>query len=279
MTKLFRTLLPAFPLLLIHAAAHGQATEKSVFDGDFLTLGGGVGYGPDWAGANDSSAFPVGGVMGQIGPIGINPRASGVALDVIPDVNRKLSFSLGPVISIRTDRTGKITDPVVAALGGRNTAVEAGGTAGLSLNRLANPYDSLSFSVDVSWDIAKAHRGAVITPSLTYLTPLSRGTAAMLSISAQHVNTAYAGYYFDVTPAGALASGLPVYTARSGWKNGGATLVGIVDLDGDLLNGGFALVGGVSYSRLLGSIADSPIVVERGSPNQFVGALGIAYTF
>jgi len=275
-----RLLIPALPLLLAApVAAQAQGSEPSVFDGNYITVGAGLAYGPDYEGANEGTLYPLGGAMGRIGPIAVNPRIAGFALDVIPDFGSKVSISLGPVARARMERTRRVKDRAVAALGKRDTAIEAGGTAGLSINRLTNPYDSLSFSMDVRWDIAGAHRGTVIAPSVTYLTPLSRGTAAMLNISAEHVDDAYARYYYDVTSAGALASGLPAYTAGGGWKNVGATLMGVVDLDGELMNGGFALVGGVSYGRVLGSIARSPIVAQRGAADQFVGALGVAFTF
>lgn len=280
MTRSTRILLPALPLLLAApAAAQAQGPEPSVFDGDFLTIGAGLAYGPNYEGADESAVYPLGGVMGRIGPIAVNPRIAGLALDVIPDFGSKISISLGPVARARLERTRRVKDRAVAALGKRDTAVEAGGTAGISINRLTNPYDSLSFSMDVRWDIAGAHRGAVVAPSITYLTPLSRGTAAVLNLSAEHVDSDYARYYYDVTPAGAAASGLPAYSAHGGWKSAGATLMGVVDLDGDLMNGGFALVGGVSYSRMLGSIRRSPIVAQRGADDQLVGALGVAFTF
>lgn len=279
MTYSLRTLVPALSLTLLPAMAHAQDKPSSVFDGDYLTLGIGGAYGPSFEGADENSVYPMGGVMGRIGPITINPRIAGIALDVIPDVGNKVNFSLGPVVRARLERTRSIKDVAVAALGSRDMAVEVGGTAGVSINRLTNPYDSLSFGVDLRWDVAKAHRGSIVTPSMTYLTPLSRATAAVLNISAEHVDTDYARYYYDVSPAGALASGLPTYTARSGWKSAGATLMGVVDLDGNLLNGGFVLVGGVGYTRMLGNIRQSPIIAERGSANQLVGAIGVGYTF
>ncbi len=164
----------------------------------------------------------------------------------------------------------------------RVATVERDGSA---LQELRDAGTRLTVQMEGALPISPAWRetypawGTVVAPSMTYLTPLSRATAVVFNVSAEHVDTAYARYYFDVSPAGAVASGLPGYTARGGWKNAGATLMGVVDLDGNLLNGGFALVGGIAYTRLLGSIRDSPIVSERGSANQLVGALGVALTF
>jgi MipA family protein len=39
------------------------------------------------------------------------------------------------------------------------------------------------------------------------------------------------------------------------------------------------VIAGGAYSRLLGSYSYSPIVRTAGSPNQWLGAAGLAYTF
>ena len=57
-----------------------------------------------------------------------------------------------------------------------------------------------------------------------------------------------------------------------------ATPEGIESLSGDLRKGWavFALGG---YGRLLGRYADSPLVKDTGSRNQWLGGLGVAYSF
>ncbi len=52
-----------------------------------------------------------------------------------------------------------------------------------------------------------------------------------------------------------------------------------VDLDGDLSNGGLALVGLGGYSRLFGDAEDSPFTRIRGDADQFLATIGIGYTF
>jgi outer membrane scaffolding protein for murein synthesis (MipA/OmpV family) len=42
---------------------------------------------------------------------------------------------------------------------------------------------------------------------------------------------------------------------------------------------GFSLFGTVNYSRLVGDFKRSPIVSQRGSPNQWLLAGGLAYTW
>lgn len=252
----------------------------TVFDGDYLTIGAGVAYGPGYEGSDSYVLFPVAGLQGSVAGIAISPRPAGLALDFIKDrKDSKVGFALGPVARARFDRNRQIRDPAVYALGTRRMAIEVGANAGVSINRLTNPYDSLSFSVDMRWDVGAAYKGAVIQPTITYVTPLSTSFGVVLSLTAERVDDKYAHYYYDVTPAGSVASGLPVYSAHSGWKGAGLSLLTFYDLDHNLANGGFALVGGASYSRMLGNIARSPIIDQRGSRGQFLMGAGVAYTF
>ena len=263
-------------------AVPATATTRAptIYDGDYLTVGVGVGYGPSYEGSDDGLVFPAGAVQGHFRGVGINARAYGFALDLIDDgQNDGLSFNVGPVIRLRRDRTSRIKDRVVSLLGKRSTAVELGVAAGVTLNRPLTGYDTLTANVDVTYDVAGAHGGTLVAPSLSYLTPVSQGAAVFLSVSAEHASSDYADYYYSVTPAGSQASGLPVFRAGSGWKNVGATAVGVIDLGGNLADGGFALYFGGNYSRLLEDSKRSPIVSIRGRASQFVGAVGVGFTF
>lgn len=249
--------------------------EDTVYDDTWLSLGVGVGYGPSYDGSDDYVAFPAPIVQGKVAGIGIQPRPAGLALDFVPSSG----LSLGPVARVRSNRARQIKDPVVAAAGELDTAIEVGATAGLSIAKVLNPYDSLTFGGDVMWDVADAHSGRTITPSITYFTPLSRGMAASLSLSAEHGDNDFARYYYSVTPAQSLASGLPAYAADGGWNKAGATLLTAFDFDGDLTNGGLSAVIIGGYSRMLGDAKRTPYTSLRGSADQWFGALGVGYTF
>jgi len=265
------------------AVAGAQDTpdrQATVYDGDYLTIGGGVAVGPSYDGSDDTIVFPVAAFQGRLKGIGIAPRPAGFALDLINDGSeRKVSFQIGPVVRARFDRHTQIKDPVVASLGKRAIAVELGGNAGFSINRLASRYDSATFSLDARHDVASAHRGTVLAPSFSYQSPLSRAIGMAVSVAAEHVDDHYAGYYFSVTPADSLVSGLPAFQARKGWKNITGGVLFAIDLDGELANGGFAIYAGGSMSRLLGNFSRAPIVAQRGSQSQITGLLGIGYTF
>ncbi|MEH6702985.1 MipA/OmpV family protein [Parasphingorhabdus sp.] len=266
--------------LLAQEDPAAMPVEKSVFDGDYVTAGIGLAVGPSYEGSDDYTVSPLPVVLGSFGGIDFQPRGPGIALDFIPDKKgAKLDFIFGPVVRARFDRQNSIKDPVVKSLGELDFALEVGPFAGVQINRVLHGYDSLTAQVDVRWDVAGAHEGMVVFPSVTYFTPLSRGVITSLAISGEYVDDDYADYYFSVSPAGSAASGLPTFTATSGWKNVGATMLTAVDLDGDATNGGFGLIFLGSYSRLLGDPKRSPVTSIRGSANQWFGAIGVGYTF
>lgn len=264
---------------LAHAQNDGPQTD-TVFDGDYLTVGVGGFYGPSYEGSDDYILFPAPVIQGNLLGVAITPRPGGIALDFIPDAkDAKVGFSLGPVANIRRDRVTKIKDPVVRRLGKLDTAVEVGGNAGVTIYDLVTGYDSLTLSADARWDVAGAHKGMLWGPSVSYFTPVSKGAAINLAVSAEHMDDDYANYYFTISPAGSVASGLPTYQASSGWKNVGINALVGVDFDGDLTNGGLAgfVTGG--YTKLLNDAKRTPLTSIRGDADQWLVGAGLAFTF
>jgi outer membrane protein len=80
--------------------------------------------------------------------------------------------------------------------------------------------------------------------------------------------------YFSVDAVQAAASGLPVYNAHGGVRSVGAGAKARYDFNRQWFTHAF-----VEYQRLQGDAADSPIVVQRGSPNQTMVGLGFGYSF
>ena len=260
-------------LAAIACASPVHAQEEG--PGDW-TIGLGAGMTPRYDGSDEYKIIPAGYLRGEVAGIRFSTRGLKLYVNLVPESDSGVQFEAGPVAGIRLDRTSKnLGNAQVEALGELDTAIEIGGHAGLSGSGILNPYDSLGFSVTYVTDVAGAHESHVISPSIDYRTPVSRQAFVGASLSADIVGGGYADYYFSVTPAGALASGLPVYDADGGLKSWSLGLSGAHSLSGDIRRGLALFVLG-SYSRLRGDIADSPIVATR---TQWFGAAGLAYTF
>lgn len=262
-------------------AATPDAYENTVFDGDFITIGAGAFYGPSYSGSDDYVVSPVPLIQGSLGGVSINPRPAGLALDFIPDADGSTNLALGIAGRLNRNRVTQIKDPVVRQYGKLETSVMVGPTAGVSFPGVLNPYDSLSFNVDALWDVAGGNNGMTVSPSVTYFTPLSRGMAASLSLSATHIDDDYADYYYSVPDLASVpaADRLAPFQAEGGWESFGANLLLGADLDGDLTNGGLAIFAIGGYSRLLGDAKRSPFTSVRGSADQFLIGAGVGYTF
>ena len=272
-------LICATPALAQNVEALPEGGEDVVYDDTWISIGAGAVYSPSYDGSDDYvvSAIPI--IQGKIGGVRISPRPGGAALDFVNDDSDGAKISAGVAAKLNRNRASQIEDEVVLSYGELDTAFEVGPTIGVSLPGVLNPYDSLSFNIDTLWDVAGAHDGMTVNPSVTYFTPVSRGAGISLSLSAEHGDEAFNEYYYSVTPAQATASGLPVYDAGSGFNKLSANLLVGVDLDGDLANGGLALFAIGGYSRMIGDAEKSPFVALRGDADQFLIGGGIGYTF
>ncbi len=277
-----KTLLIAAALSAFAAPAYAQSGDAPLPDpndqSDTFSFGAGVGMVPDYEGSNDYRLIPAVAARGRINGISFSTRGTYLYVDVIPRGAGKIEFDAGPIAGVRLNRTGKIKDDFVNRLPDRKAAIELGGFAGITAHGLTNPYDSLSFRLDVVKDVGNGHGSTVITPTIDFATPISRTTYIGASLSADFVGEGYADSYFSVTPAEALASGLRAYDADGGYKGWKVGLLANQSLSGDLTKG-LSLFGTGSYGRLSGDFKRSPIVADRGSASQWFGAIGLGYTF
>ncbi len=265
-------------------AADGVAGDKDDIriGGDRITVGVGAAFVPSYIGSDTDVILPTAAVQGQISGISFNSQGTGLSVDLVPGSGKPgWKLQLGPVAMLRLDRNSMIRDKAVAAMGKLDKAWELGGWVGIQRTGVVtSPYDTLSASVSWQHDVGSAHGSYVISPSLDYGTPLSKTSYISLSLSADYVGKGFGAYYYDIDAAGSAASGLPVYDGarKAGWKDWNAGLLVAHSLTGNLTHG-LGIFATADYARLVGAYRNSPIVSVAGSPNQWSGALGIAYTF
>lgn len=269
-------------LLLVAAPAPARAQDEAPpeQDDNSISIGLGAGFAPTYEGSDDYRIIPGGVVRGKVAGRSFFTRGLQLYVDAIPEAaGPGFHLGVGPVVGLRLNRTSGIKDPRVKALGKLDTAFEAGAFVSIGQTGvITSDYDNLSFRVTYLKDVGDAHDSHIISPSIEYGTPLSRQAYVGLSLSADFVGDGYADYYFDVSPAGSLASGLAPYDADGGFKSWSLSLAGAHALTGDLL-GGLSLFAVGSYTRLRGDFADSPIVSTAGSAHQWFGAVGLSYSF
>lgn len=262
----------------------GSVATAAQFDVNRDTITAGVAgvYLTDYEGSNDYRFVPAPAAIGSIKGYAFTLAGNRLSVDLIRNQPGPVwDLQAGPigVVNFNRNSVKSIDDRRVRALGEVDTAIELGGYVGIGKTGvITSPYDKLSVTVSYRHDVAGAHDSGIWQPSVNYLTPLSTKAAVGLFASAERAGRGYATTYFSVSPQQTVASGLPTYYARGGWKN--YTLGGLAtySLTGNLLQG-WKVVAGATYRRMLNDFADSPLVSIAGSKNQWLGAVGIAYTF
>lgn len=235
---------------------------------NFVSLG--VGAAPDYLGSDDYFVGAAPAISLDLGPARFKMLGNWAMLDVLTDTN----WTLGPAAILRFGRND-VNDAVVSQLGNIDNTIELGVSLGYEFVAEDNPFKRLSVGVDVVHDVGGVHDDFVVNAFARGIYPLPwRGGAAAVTLGTTIVGDDYADTYFSVSPGQSALTGLSAFSAGGGPRD---------------LRAGFGLfqslsknwhVGtGVLYGRMLGDADSSPIVSDRGSRNQFIFGLGVAYTW
>lgn len=267
------SLRSALPLLIVPAIcliatqARAQSAEGQQEQGDWqVMLGAGAIYAPDFEGSDEFEVQPFPFISVAYRDLAYI-RGPEIGVNIIRlKATEDFSIKAGPLVRYRRDRKEK-RNKDLRGLGDVGTSIEAGGA-------LSFEYRQAWVRLSLAKDVAGGHEGLVGEGEAGIRFNLSDTLIASASAKASWADKDYMGTYFGVTAAQAARSGLPVYRADSGLKDIGAG----VDLSYMLgRNWVVTAVGG--YSRLMGDAADAPLVVRRGSPDQWMGGLFLAYRF
>jgi outer membrane scaffolding protein for murein synthesis (MipA/OmpV family) len=250
-------------------------------DNNRVTVALGVVSMPDYEGADSNSFIPAGAFVGTVRGHDFFLRGTQLYFNLIPNTGEVgTNFELGVIGGVRRDRTGDIDNSQVRALGKIDTAFELGGYVGVARTGvITSDYDTLTARVAYVHDVSGTYDSYVITPQVNYTTPLSVRTLVSLGIAADYAGKGFGRTYAAVTPIGSLASGLRTYDVNdSGFRRVNASLFVVQSLSGDLRHG-LGVGAGVLYGRMVGKYKDSPIVADVGDADQWLGAIGLTYTF
>ena len=250
-------------------------------DNNRVTVAVGVASLPDYEGADSNSFTPAGAVIGTFRGHDFFTRGTQLYVNLIPNTgNVGINYELGVIGAIRTDRTGKVDNRQVRALGKIDTAYEVGGFVGIGKTGvITSDYDTLTARVAYVHDVSGTHDSYVITPQVNYTTPLSVRTLVAIGLSADYAGKGFGQTYAAVTPIGTLNSGLRTYDINdSGFRRANASFFVVQSLSGDLRRG-FGVGAGVLYGRMLGKYKNTPITADVGDADQWLGAVGLTYTF
>ncbi len=181
---------------------------------------------------------------------------------------------IGPSLNYRFGRDDSVEDPVVKKMKEIDGTFEAGGFAGVEFVDDQNPRKRFLADVDFLTDIGDEHNGYTITGNARFWYPISKMFDFGLGCAIVYASDNYMSTYFGVDTQDSLRTGLPVFDADSGVKDFRLNPVLVMHL-----NMNWHLAAGFQYRRMLSDADDSPVVDIRGSSNQYLGGIGLAYSW
>ena len=183
-------------------------------------------------------------------------------------------FRLGPSVNYHFGRDHDVDDSVVKKMKKIDDTIEAGGFVGVEFIDKQNPRKRFLADIDFLTDVGNEYDGYYVKASGRVWYPLSQMFDFGFGLGLCYASDNYMSTYFGVSRKDSLRTGLPVFDADSGVKDVRVNTVFVMHL-----NMNWHLATGIQYRRLVGDADDSPVVDDRGSSNQWLGGIGLAYSW
>lgn len=245
------------------AAAPASAQDAGEEPRLIISFGAGVQFVPEYPGADKLRIAPLftGGARREGEPIGARAPDDGFGFSL---TGRGGPVEIGPMIQFQAERDD---DDVGAAVGDIDFAFEPGAFVNLNLS------DSFRLRAEARRGF-DGHEGWLGDLGADFFLRPGASTVVSIGPRVRLADEEYMQTYFGITPAQALASGVPVYT-----PDGGVRAVGAVAGITHEFTRNFGIYGYAQYDRLIGDAADSPIVQRFGSEDQFSAGLALFFNF
>jgi outer membrane protein len=174
----------------------------------------------------------------------------------------------------RLGRDDDVDDSVVKLMREVDDSIELGAFIGWAETFDNNPRHRFNATLGITQDVSDGHDGYVIEASAVYWRPVARPFDIGLRGGVSYASDDYMSSYFGVSTADSIASGLPTFSAGSGFKDVSLSLMGVFHFSPK-----WHLGAGINYKRLLNDASDSPVVDIRGSEDQWIAGLALLYTW
>lgn len=251
----------AYGSVSARAADQNDTTSTQSTSKWSIIVGGGGAYAPDYEGSDDYEFQPF-------------PFASIVYDDFIFIEGTSLGVNLlnfdglkaGPIARYGFGRD-EDDNNALDGLGDVDDSIELGGF-------LKYEVGIWSAGLTVAQDVAGGHDGLIAEATAGVAVPLTENLRSSLEASASWADSNYMETYFGISSKQSAKSGLSQFEADAGFKDVGITL----GLD-YMFTESIGIGGRAQYKRLLGDAADSPIVDDKGSADQFFSGLFLTYRF
>jgi outer membrane protein len=233
-------------------------------------FGGGVGSYPDYFGSKDYDvgAAPFG-RFSLGGSRFVRLLGNEIRVNVLDDRN----WQLGPAALWRFSRKD-VENPVVNKVHEIDDALSLGLFGGYVWRDTQEIRRMAGVGAWAFGDTTDVYNGWTAGLNAYAMQPVARMVTLAGGAAFTYGSENYMNEYLGVTPADSLASGLPVYQPGGGVRDVRGWVTAVVSLS---LH--WHLGVGAMYSRLVGNAADSPLVAQEGSKNQWIYGAGALYAW
>lgn len=239
-----------------------------------FTLGIGALYKPAFVGSKDYQALAFPDIKVEYKDLFFASPFEGIGFNV---VNRD-GWRVGPIMKFDFGRTEDDDNPfriagdktnALRGLGDMDATPELGGFVEYN-------HEPFSYSLELRQGVG-GHEGLVGEINLNYMgftEQLGKSIMYAFGPRATFANSTYNNALFGINSTQSINSGLARYSADSGLVSYGIGAFVVMNVSESVSLGVF---GG--YDRLSSEAADSPLIIERGDENQFMGGVRIRYEF
>jgi outer membrane protein len=263
-------------VILLTAActvAQGVRAEDLVIPLELPELnffGVGVGAYPDYFGSSD---YKVGAAPFGRMSLGGSRFVSLLGNDVRVNLLDNDHWQLGPMGVWRFGRED-VENPVVDRVHHIDDSFSLGLFGGYVAR---DPQDFRRMAGVSAWalgDVSGCYNGWTAGLNAYAAQPVAKMVTLAGGLASTYGSGNYMDEYFGVTPADSIASGLPVYMPAGGVRDLRGWAAAVLHLGPQ-----WHLTAGAMYMRLMSDAADSPLVSQQGSKNQWVYGLGALYAW
>jgi MipA family protein len=232
----------------------------------------GVASAPDYMGSDDNEAVPA--ILARYyfsGRRYVQLLGPQLSLNVLDDE----VWQFGPQVVFRRGRDHDVEDEIVSQMREIDDEVEGGVFAAASW-RLS---EDRRHRFNVRGDVQASSNGTQGTLTVSYFRPLSPTIVMNVGGGLGFSDSEWANTYFGVTGSDVALfpslGGNSYEPDQSAGLNDYRISFGVIAQ----LKNQWHLIAGARYQRLLGDIADSPIVSEQGDKNQWIVGAAVGYAW
>ncbi len=235
------------------------------------SVGLGVGFLPDYEGSDD--------YMVGVAPFGrfTRPGHEQYFMLTVSELQVNLIdhpwLRMGPSLNYRFGRSD-VDDSYVDKMHDIDGTLEAGGWFGVEFVAPDDLRKRFVANIDVLADTLNEHDGYTVYGNLRGWYPVASIVDLGLGFTATYASNNFMDTYYGVDSEDAGRSGLKQYNPGSGFKDLRFNAAVLVHLSKD-----WHVAVGMQYKRLVDDAEDSPIVDDRGDANQFLGGVGVGYSW